>query len=455
VAASTQGRKLEGPKASAVRVPWTVRAGSQRGWQWEKTVYHQPGMERSRFFLSCSSSYPIVTSSVIRYDPSEEMNRKAREKLRDEAAESAFRVPKRDWRGVSYSHLLPLGARFGNSVGFDGDHEVEDYEVGVVDDPTMKQGKYGIVSRGDDTLGPVVVSILGFAEMRDLKAELNEQWREKNPDQPPSLTLSKIRNLKAEALEMCHRVCGLEVSTVAFACVYLERLIIERIVTKANRRVTMAACLVLAFKFNEPIYLESQIPEKAAEGRFRNPRLSMLMECFESEWQITPDQVLGAEFGVFARLKFRLHCEASDVAHHFQRLLKQAFINQTAREYLGDEVIFWEWQNFSQWQTTRGTSGPPVVDKRSLAALSGGKKKSNLGSSATGAGPQWWRRKLSAAAASSPPAILNPIASPPPDEALPPRADPRQQPPQKPNLKGAGTNAPPPPQRPPPSDLGK
>ena len=167
------------------------------------------------------------------------MNRKAREKLRDEAAESAFRVPKRDWRGVSYSHLLPLGARFGNSVGFDGDHEVEDYEVGVVDDPTMKQGKYGIVSRGDDTLGPVVVSILGFAEMRDLKAELNEQWREKNPDQPPSLTLSKIRNLKAEALEMCHRVCGLEVSTVAFACVYLERLIIERIVTKANRRVTM------------------------------------------------------------------------------------------------------------------------------------------------------------------------------------------------------------------------
>lgn len=54
----------------------------------------------------------------------------------------------------------------------------------------------------------------------------------------------------------------MEVATVALACVYFERLCLAGVVTKPNRRLTMAACLVIAYKFNEPVLVEgvSKLP---------------------------------------------------------------------------------------------------------------------------------------------------------------------------------------------------
>jgi hypothetical protein len=48
---------------------------------------------------------------------------------------------------------------------------------------------------------------------RDLKEDLNRQFRDKHPDLPPSLTLSKIRALKRQALTGCHKI-GVEVSVL-------------------------------------------------------------------------------------------------------------------------------------------------------------------------------------------------------------------------------------------------
>ncbi|CAN0404465.1 unnamed protein product, partial [Ectocarpus sp. 13 AM-2016] len=95
-----------------------------------------------------------------------------------------------------------------------------------------------------------VSSVLLFVKPRVLKDELNARFREEHPMLPPSLTLSKIRSVKRQALLGCYRA-GMEVSTVALACIYFERLCLAGVVTKPNRRLAMAACLAIAYKFNE------------------------------------------------------------------------------------------------------------------------------------------------------------------------------------------------------------
>jgi hypothetical protein len=67
---------------------------------------------------------------------------------------------------------------------------------------------------------------------------------------PPSLTLSKIRSLKQQALVACV-ASQIELSTLALACVYFERLCLDCRVDKSNRRLSFAACLFLAAKVNE------------------------------------------------------------------------------------------------------------------------------------------------------------------------------------------------------------
>jgi hypothetical protein len=54
---------------------------------------------------------------------------------------------------------------------------------------------------------------------------------------PPSLTLSKIRSLKQQALVACV-ASQIELSTLALACVYFERLCLDCRVDKSNRRLS-------------------------------------------------------------------------------------------------------------------------------------------------------------------------------------------------------------------------
>lgn len=172
----------------------------------------------------------------------------------DQQSASIFKIPKRDWRGSSFAQLLPAGRERlllekepsslpldvsseggGTKVKAkeDDDDDDDNYEPGELDDPSMGQGKYSQVIRGDDTLGPIVCSILKHATMSDLKDELNNKWRERHLEQPSSLSLSKIRNLKSEALGVCHRT-DIEVATVAYACIYFERICMQRVVTKVT-----------------------------------------------------------------------------------------------------------------------------------------------------------------------------------------------------------------------------
>lgn len=93
----------------------------------------------------------------------------------------------------------------------------------------------------------------------DVKRETNDQFRQAHPEIAPEITLSKIRAIKDHLLEIGKAV-DLEVSSVAHAYVYFEKLVIkvmswdrrfyaydswreQNVVTKKNRKLIAGKCL--------------------------------------------------------------------------------------------------------------------------------------------------------------------------------------------------------------------
>jgi hypothetical protein len=154
---------------------------------------------------------------------------------------------------------------------------------------------------------------------------------------PPSLTLSKIRSLKQQALHAAVKA-RLEISTVALAIVYFERLCLNCRVDKSNRRLSFAACLLLAIKINEA-HVGLVMTHEGKESSSKNTAttriqslyrptkksstmFASLLEFFTQEWDISLKHLFAAEWGVFAALQFRLSAQPSQVSFHFKRLLK-------------------------------------------------------------------------------------------------------------------------------------
>ena len=164
----------------------------------------------------------------------------------------------------------------------------------------------------------------------------------------------------------------MEVSTVALACIYFERLCLDTRVDKSNRRLSFAACLLLAAKINEKnVRLGIQScggnarvtsvikPSKASRSMFAS-----LLEFFAHDWSLSLKTLFAAEWGVFAvgylgprytvrvfvlnnflfgfqALGFSLHTTPSQVAFHFKRMMK--VLEWSPLKYLGPEM-------YSQWQ---------------------------------------------------------------------------------------------------------
>jgi hypothetical protein len=290
------------------------------------------------------------------------------------------------------------------------------YVPGLLDDPDMVLGRHRNVMIGDRVTGPVVASTIQFVKPALLKAELNKQFRDRfdgweppksqrkyigarvsqgnyvlmdptddydeqsyerrrtrqgstsslgsaSAEQhketmlrmPPSLTLSKIRSLKHQALQAAVKA-KLEIGTLAIACVYFERLCLDCRVDKSNRRLCFAACLLLAVKMNEPnvgLVMRKETDSGSDDGRPArltalvrpNKRSSTmyasLLEFFTQEWSLSLKHLFNAEFGVFAALGFDLHTTPSQVAFHFKRLMKT--LEWNPHDYLGSTM-------YNQWQ---------------------------------------------------------------------------------------------------------
>ena len=206
-------------------------------------------------------------------------------------------------KGLSYAFLLDASSG-------DGD-EHEAYDPFHLDDPALQSGKHRRVMN----LPGFVESIIPFVRPPHLKQQLNEQFALKHPQLSRSLTLSKIRAIKRELLSFAQEQ-DCELSTVALAHVYFEKLVLRNVVNKMNRKLMAAVSLVLAAKWNEPRVT------------------STIFHTVERHYAIPRAVIFRSEFSVYVELAFRLQLQPSEVYPHFVRLLQA--LERTPHEYLGE-----------------------------------------------------------------------------------------------------------------------
>ncbi|OZJ01977.1 hypothetical protein BZG36_04984, partial [Bifiguratus adelaidae] len=188
------------------------------------------------------------------------------------------------------------------------------YDPYYLDDPELKTGKHRTVISLPSFLG----SVIQYARPSDLKLELNEHFRQSHPEIDPTMTLSKIRNAKTKLIAIGES-CDLELSSVAKAFCYFEKLILKNLVTKSNRK------LVAATKVNEP--------KGSGYGR--------LLEMIEKHLGISSKDVRDHEFAIFASLEFNLYPPKREFMPHFERIFLTTDYNNI-QEYLGDSAFFLE-----------------------------------------------------------------------------------------------------------------
>ncbi|KAI8364658.1 uncharacterized protein BYT42DRAFT_506137 [Radiomyces spectabilis] len=190
------------------------------------------------------------------------------------------------------------------------------------DDTLMEEalpaGAYDACGLDNDQFGRF--GILSGHNLRasDIKREMNDQFRQAHPEILPEITLSKIRAIKTHLLEVA-KEADLEISSVAHAYVYFEKLVLKNIVTKKNRKLIAACCLFLATKVNEP----------------KGSSFGTLLETMDDELDVDSEAIREHEFAVFADLEFNLYVPRREFMPHFDRIFSMLEY-KSREEYLGD-----------------------------------------------------------------------------------------------------------------------
>ncbi|KAI8389317.1 cyclin-like protein [Blakeslea trispora] len=216
-------------------------------------------------------------------------------------------------RAQSYAHFLVATGSLVDESQVEQDSAPTAYDPFFLDDDTY--GKYGLAP---SSLG----SLNNGARPSDLKREMNEQFRMNHPEIPTEMTLSKIRAIKLHLLEIGKQI-DLEVSSVAHAYVFFEKLVIKNVITKKNRKLIAACCLFLATKVNE------------AKGTWFRP----LLDSIDNELGVDEEEIHEHEFAVFADLEFNLYVPRKEFMPHFERIF-QSLESKSIQEYLGHSSFY-------------------------------------------------------------------------------------------------------------------
>jgi hypothetical protein len=180
----------------------------------------------------------------------------------------------------------------------------EGYDPMLLDDPTLTSGKHRTVMNLPCYMG----SVISFVTEKDLRKELNRQFRELHPYIEPSMSLTKIRKIKSLYLQLCGEKDSLmDLSTACLASVYFEKLVLKNLVHKSNRKLFAATCLFIACKFNDIV------------GKNRDRTRAILEQIIETFSLKSVHEVLSYEFGVFASLDFNLYVDQLEFLPHFKR----------------------------------------------------------------------------------------------------------------------------------------
>ncbi|GAN02139.1 conserved hypothetical protein [Mucor ambiguus] len=224
-------------------------------------------------------------------------------------------------KGISYGHFLLHAS--------EGEEEDEEEEAAAEDSaqsdvlPQLQKLIYDPYYINDDLRPPPQTNMLpqisGTSITRPSpplsKQKLNELFQQSHPD--IQITQSKINAIKAHLLTIGKQV-DLEISSIAHAFVYFEKLIQKQIVTKQNRKLLAACCLFLATKVNEPKEL----------------KFDTLLEAISAELYVNSKDIRSHEFAVFADLEFNLYVPEREFMPHFDSII-QTWKIQCMEDYLG------------------------------------------------------------------------------------------------------------------------
>ncbi|ORZ17006.1 hypothetical protein BCR42DRAFT_374010 [Absidia repens] len=215
--------------------------------------------------------------------------------------------------GLSYAHFLsPIGTLLDDtSVQTQMDENA--YNPFFLDNDTYYQ---------TGNMSSSLTSSTQNVRPADARKELNEQFRLAHPEIPSEITLTKIRSIKAHLLEI-GKVVDLEISTLAHAYAYFEKLVIKNVVSKKNRKLIAACCLFLAFKINE------------AKGT----RCQPLLEAIDDELNEDSEEIHDHEFAVFADLEFNLYIPRREFMPHFEGIFTH-LENKSIATYLGESNFY-------------------------------------------------------------------------------------------------------------------
>jgi Cyclin, N-terminal domain len=208
---------------------------------------------------------------------------------------------------------IPGSRPYGKGMSFAGlmhPNADSSYDPMAIDN--IKSARHRVVMN----LPGYMSSIISYVKPKDLKKELNTQFRLKYPHMPPLLTLSKIRKVKRLMVDVAIEV-KMELSTVAYAYIYFEKLVLHNVVTKANRKVVGASCLLVAYKYNNSFGTDKQL-------------IRRLLHTIEDHFDVKRTDVIRSEFGVFANLNFGLAVPNDNVRVHYNKLLETLDVSDYA-----------------------------------------------------------------------------------------------------------------------------
>lgn len=196
-----------------------------------------------------------------------------------------------------------------------------------------------------------VSTVISFADKRREKKDINRQFFIRHPRlEVLDIKLSHIRSIKLSLLQLClDESSPIELTTLAYAAWYWERLITGLLVTKANRKLVVAACVTLAVKFWECgniskklAYTWRKLDDLLFEGSGGGGDQGGGTVGFDTSSLAAKVKLI--EFHIFAALDFTLLPPSFEIGEVYsERLLH--LMNITMREYFSKnfhQAILWE-----------------------------------------------------------------------------------------------------------------
>ncbi|CAD2218785.1 Cyclin, N-terminal domain containing protein, putative [Angomonas deanei] len=202
-------------------------------------------------------------------------------------------------------------------------------------------------------------TVISFVDRKIAKKDLNTNFYVQHPElEVREIRLTQLRRIKYELLLYALEPNSpLELATVAHAYWYFERLVVQGMVNRSNRKIIVASCVLLAIKFLETgdvtrklVYFKGRW--KKYHSTYYNHVLRRRDDDDDDEEeeedeeregvQVDWRKVLLAEFPVYVGLDFTLLPDVGSnvIAVHVERLLQ--IINVTMQEYYGRRRSFEE-----------------------------------------------------------------------------------------------------------------